>query len=142
MFFVHDTPFISPSLIAFPYPETHFCNVPIEDQTNHPMCRPLPGTVKPPPPESLTDPAPGKRERVPYLLRSGIDVFLQLSVPMNGFLANSSLLQLQRKRQVHGLKVPQRRWCQLAMHGRLLSLRPLRPSLGSRSGPQLAVAPS
>ncbi|OAX34458.1 hypothetical protein K503DRAFT_774519 [Rhizopogon vinicolor AM-OR11-026] len=40
--------------IAFPYPETHFCDVPIEDQTNHPMCRPLPGTVKPPPPESLT----------------------------------------------------------------------------------------
>ncbi|KAG1835912.1 hypothetical protein DFJ58DRAFT_820170 [Suillus subalutaceus] len=45
-------------LITFPYPETHFCEVPIEDQTNHPMCRPLPGAVKPPPPETLTAPAP------------------------------------------------------------------------------------
>lgn len=44
-------------LITFPYPETHFCEVPIEDQTNHPMCRPLPGAVKPPP-ETLTAPAP------------------------------------------------------------------------------------
>lgn len=45
-------------LITFPYPETYFCEVPIEDQTNHPMCRPLPGAVKPPPPETLTAPAP------------------------------------------------------------------------------------
>lgn len=45
-------------LITFPYPETHFCEVPIEDQTNHPMCRPLPGAVKPPPPETLIAPAP------------------------------------------------------------------------------------
>lgn len=44
--------------ITFPYPETHFCEVPIEDQTNHPMCRPLPGAVKPPPPETLSAPAP------------------------------------------------------------------------------------
>lgn len=34
--------------------------MPIEDQTNHPMCRPLPGAVKPPPPETLSAPAPGK----------------------------------------------------------------------------------
>jgi hypothetical protein len=57
------------SFIAFPYPETHFCDVPIEDQTNQPMCRPLPGAVKPPPPEALTAPGPGKREWVPCLLR-------------------------------------------------------------------------
>ncbi|OJA16863.1 hypothetical protein AZE42_09139 [Rhizopogon vesiculosus] len=50
--------------IVSPYPETHFCDVPIEDQTNHPMCRPLPGAVKAPPPESLTAPGPvvGSRE--------------------------------------------------------------------------------
>ncbi|KAG1788324.1 uncharacterized protein HD556DRAFT_863198 [Suillus plorans] len=45
-------------LITFPYPETHFCEVPIEDQTNHPMCRPLPGAVKRPPPEALMAPPP------------------------------------------------------------------------------------
>ncbi|KAH7911330.1 hypothetical protein BJ138DRAFT_1239209 [Hygrophoropsis aurantiaca] len=44
--------------IRFPYPTTHFCDIPVEDQTNHPLCRPLPGAVKAPPPESLAAPAP------------------------------------------------------------------------------------
>ncbi|KAI9568903.1 hypothetical protein HD554DRAFT_2096586 [Boletus coccyginus] len=36
--------------IKSPYPPTHFCDVPVEDRTNHSLCRPLPGAAKPPPP--------------------------------------------------------------------------------------------
>lgn len=38
------------SIIAYPYPAPHFCEVPVEDATNHPLCRPLPGS-KPAAPE-------------------------------------------------------------------------------------------
>ncbi|KAF8845955.1 hypothetical protein BDN67DRAFT_960608, partial [Paxillus ammoniavirescens] len=44
--------------IKSPYPETHFCDVPVEDQTNHPLCRPLPGTVVVSPPETIVAPQP------------------------------------------------------------------------------------
>ncbi|KAL0955488.1 hypothetical protein HGRIS_001728 [Hohenbuehelia grisea] len=37
------------SLMKFPYPQTHWCQPPKEDQTNKPVCRPLPVSVKPPP---------------------------------------------------------------------------------------------
>ena len=51
-------------LINYPYPATHYCDLPLEDQTNHPLCRLLPtarfpvpktivqATVLPPPPGS------------------------------------------------------------------------------------------
>ncbi|KAH0829064.1 hypothetical protein J3R83DRAFT_2521 [Lanmaoa asiatica] len=44
--------------IQFPYPPTHFCDVPVEDQTNHSMCRPLPGAVITPPPAVIAAPQP------------------------------------------------------------------------------------
>jgi hypothetical protein len=54
---------MSTSLINYPYPATHYCDLPPEDQTNHPLCRPLPNAhfylpkipqaiVRPPPPGS------------------------------------------------------------------------------------------
>ncbi|KAL4071339.1 hypothetical protein V8B97DRAFT_1870991 [Scleroderma yunnanense] len=46
------------SLITYPYPTTHFCDVPVEDATNHPICRPLPGATKPPEPEVIKAPKP------------------------------------------------------------------------------------
>ena len=48
--------------IKFPYPPTHFCDVPVEDRTSHPLCRPLPGAVKTPPPvEVIAAPQPGQQ---------------------------------------------------------------------------------
>ncbi|KAG8220443.1 hypothetical protein J3R82DRAFT_3137 [Butyriboletus roseoflavus] len=44
--------------IKSPYPATHFCDVPVEDRTNHSMCRPLPGAVKTPPPVVVAPPPP------------------------------------------------------------------------------------
>ncbi|KIK87928.1 hypothetical protein PAXRUDRAFT_27412 [Paxillus rubicundulus Ve08.2h10] len=44
--------------IKFPYPKTHFCDVPVEDRTNHPLCRPLPGAVVILPPEMIATPQP------------------------------------------------------------------------------------
>lgn len=47
--------------IKSPYPPTHFCDVPVEDRTNHSLCRPLPGAVKTPPPvEVIAAPQPGR----------------------------------------------------------------------------------
>lgn len=47
--------------IKFPYPPTYFCDVPVEDRTNHSLCRPLPGAVKTPPPvEVVAAPQPGR----------------------------------------------------------------------------------
>ncbi|KAF8159370.1 hypothetical protein B0H34DRAFT_400912 [Crassisporium funariophilum] len=43
--------------IRHPYPATHWCNVPTEDKTNKPLCRPLPVQEKPPPP-AVPPPAP------------------------------------------------------------------------------------
>jgi hypothetical protein len=41
------------SRIVFPYPQTHYCDLPVEDKTNEPLCRPLPvqllSAPKPPP---------------------------------------------------------------------------------------------
>ncbi|KIM44408.1 hypothetical protein M413DRAFT_24911 [Hebeloma cylindrosporum] len=34
-----------------PYPETHWCAVPVEDRTGKPLCRPLPLEAKSPPPQ-------------------------------------------------------------------------------------------
>ncbi|KAF8902400.1 hypothetical protein CPB84DRAFT_862391 [Gymnopilus junonius] len=39
-----------------PYPETRWCEVPPEDKTNKPLCRPIPREQKPPPPRNQ---APG-----------------------------------------------------------------------------------
>ncbi|KAI6009873.1 hypothetical protein EDC04DRAFT_847356 [Pisolithus marmoratus] len=47
------------SLITHPYPTPHFCEVPTEDATNHPLCRPLPGLPKPAPSEVIAAPKPG-----------------------------------------------------------------------------------
>ena len=51
------------SLINYPYPETHYCELPLEDQTNHPLCRPLPSARFPPPPAivqaAVRPPPPG-----------------------------------------------------------------------------------
>ncbi|KAI6111998.1 hypothetical protein EDD16DRAFT_1728192 [Pisolithus croceorrhizus] len=46
------------SLIVYPYPAPHFCDVPREDATNHPLCRPLPGLAGPAPPEVIVAPKP------------------------------------------------------------------------------------
>ncbi|KAF8994153.1 hypothetical protein BDQ17DRAFT_1252070 [Cyathus striatus] len=40
--------------IHVPYPLTNWCPPPQEDQTNKPLSRPLPGSVKPPPPKAPT----------------------------------------------------------------------------------------
>ncbi|KAJ7119370.1 hypothetical protein C8R43DRAFT_1137074 [Mycena crocata] len=44
-------------VIQNPYPTTSWCPLPPEDRTNKPMCRPLPVSVKPPPPPKA-GPAP------------------------------------------------------------------------------------
>ncbi|KAF8435148.1 hypothetical protein L210DRAFT_3506421 [Boletus edulis BED1] len=44
--------------IKSPYPKTYFCDVPVEDHTTHPLCRPLPGAVKTPPVEVIATPQP------------------------------------------------------------------------------------
>ncbi|KJA17583.1 hypothetical protein HYPSUDRAFT_57626 [Hypholoma sublateritium FD-334 SS-4] len=38
--------------IKHPYPNTHWCSTPVEDQTNKILCRPLPADTKPPPPRA------------------------------------------------------------------------------------------
>ncbi|KAG6331622.1 hypothetical protein ID866_7467 [Astraeus odoratus] len=45
-------------LITYPYPPTHFCDVPVEDATSQPLCRPLPGATKPPALELVQAPKP------------------------------------------------------------------------------------
>ena len=42
--------FSSTSRFKQPYPPTHWCAVPVEDQTNKALCRPLPVDRLPPPP--------------------------------------------------------------------------------------------
>ncbi|KAI0919208.1 hypothetical protein AcW1_003353 [Taiwanofungus camphoratus] len=42
--------FATPRLIAYPYPVTYRCEVPSEDKTREPLCRPLPVQTFPPPP--------------------------------------------------------------------------------------------
>jgi hypothetical protein len=41
--------FIDFSRFKQPYPQTHWCPTPVEDQTNKPLCRPLPVDRMPPP---------------------------------------------------------------------------------------------
>ncbi|KAF9465210.1 hypothetical protein BDZ94DRAFT_1254801 [Collybia nuda] len=40
------------TIIKNPYPDTYWCPVPNEDMTNKPLCRHLPKSVKPPPPQA------------------------------------------------------------------------------------------
>ncbi|KAI0090886.1 hypothetical protein BDY19DRAFT_938117 [Irpex rosettiformis] len=44
--------------VTYPYPATHWCDVPREDKTNAPLCRPLPVAAFPPPPSQTVRPPP------------------------------------------------------------------------------------
>ncbi|TFY66097.1 hypothetical protein EVG20_g4993 [Dentipellis fragilis] len=46
--------------ITYPYPETSWCEVPSEDVTSEPLCRPLPVRTFPPPPKAPAPPVGSK----------------------------------------------------------------------------------
>lgn len=65
-----------------PYPDTHWCAVPVEDRTGKPLCRPLPLEAKSPPPQVQL---PGTSPNQFNYFYASINLIFQLLVPLNGW---------------------------------------------------------